>query len=54
MLCKVIEIGRSKGYVQYVFPLVLRMRRCIDSFGFLTRDCSYPYKEIFNGQVVIS
>ncbi len=48
---QVLELGKNKAVVREVYPLVLKMRRCIDSFGFLTRDCAYPYLDVFAGKV---
>lgn len=50
----IVELGKSRAYVKSVYPVVLKMKRCIDSFGFKTKDCSFPYKEVFDGKVVIS
>jgi len=47
----IIEMGKSKAVVKSVYPVVMRMKRCIDSYGFKTKDCSFPYKEVFEGKV---
>lgn len=44
------ELGNSRAVVTKIYPLVLKMKCCIDSYGFLTRDGSYPYVHIFDGQ----
>lgn len=46
-----LELGRSKAVVRELYPIARKMRRCIDSFGFLTRCCAYPYLDIFAGKV---
>ena len=52
VLLKVIELGKNKAFVKDIFPSTLKMRRCIDSFGFLTRDVEFPYNLVFAGQVI--
>lgn len=45
-----IELGNNKAVVRSIFPLASKMKICIDCFGFLTRDTSFPYKKVFNGE----
>jgi hypothetical protein len=47
----VVEFGKNKAVIRDVYPIAFKMRRCIDSYGFLTRNCAYPYADIFNGKV---
>lgn len=47
----VVELGNNKAVITNVFPKATKMRRCEESYGFLTRDCSFPYLQVFNGEV---
>lgn len=50
-LMQILELGENKAVVKSVYPVVLKMKRCLESYGFLTRDCSFPYSKVFAGEV---
>ena len=46
-----LDLGGNLCYVKRIYPKCMKLRRCEDVYGFLTRNPSYPLQNIFEGNV---